>query len=56
MIKSAVAAPMLSTRRQDTVSDADRFRYDGKSVADPQVQGHWEVIHAANKVEDFRGI
>jgi len=44
---------MLSTRWQETKSDDDRFRYDGKFVANPEVLGRWEVIHAVDKIEDF---
>jgi len=29
------------------------FRYDGKFVANPQVLGRWEVVHAVDKIEEF---
>ncbi len=54
MVKSAIALPMLSTKWQETLVDEDKFRYDGKVVANRQIMGSWKVIDSVNKIQDFK--
>jgi len=44
---------LLSTKWQETLSDEDKFRYDGKFVANPQVLGSWQTIDQVKTIEEF---
>ena len=46
-----MAVAMFSTRWRETLSGADQFQYDGEFVANPQMLGRWEVIHAVSRLE-----
>lgn len=44
---------MLSTKWQETLSDDDKFRYDGIFVANPQVLGSWKTIDQVKAIDEF---
>lgn len=49
MIKSAMAVPMLSTEWQETVSDDDKFQYDGRTVRELVAQNHGWIASGADR-------
>ena len=59
--KSATMIPMLSSEWQakqdpdnaELQSGDDRFRYDGKFVANPKVMGSWTVIGQVASIDEF---
>jgi len=61
MRKSATLIPMLTSQwqaRQDPdnaelQSEDDRFRYDGKFVANPKAMGSWKVIDQVSAIGEF---
>jgi hypothetical protein len=59
--KSATVIPMLSSEWQakqdpdnrELQSDDDKFRYDGKFVANPKVLGAWTTIDQVQTIDEF---
>jgi hypothetical protein len=47
------ALPMMSTKWQETLEEKDKFTYDGRFVADPQVLGSWKTIDQVTATNDF---
>lgn len=59
--RSATVIPMLSSEWQakqdpdnaELRSENDKFRYDGKFVANPQVVGAWKAVSLVSNLEEF---
>lgn len=50
---SAVGFPMHSAKYQESFEEADKFRYDGKFVANRQVLGKWTACADVKAIDEF---
>jgi len=61
MVRSATVLPMLSMRWQakqdpdnkESQTEDDRFRYDGRFVANPMLLGSWKTIDQIKTIDEF---